>query len=50
MAVDEPVYENMIQERNVMVRMREGVHLAVDIYRPKAEGKHAGPVEHRTIG
>ncbi len=38
MALDEPVYENMIQERDVMVRMRDGVHLAVDVYRPKAGG------------
>ena len=40
MALDEPVYENMIQERDVMVRMRDGVHLAVDVYRPKAAGKY----------
>ena len=40
MAVNEPVYDNMIQERDVMVRMRDGVHLAVDVYRPKVEGKY----------
>ncbi|MBN1320365.1 MAG: CocE/NonD family hydrolase, partial [Thermoleophilia bacterium] len=40
MAVIEPVYENMIQERDVMVRMRDGVHLAVDVYRPKAPGTY----------
>jgi predicted acyl esterase len=40
MAVEEPVYENMIQERDVIVKMRDGVHLAVDIYRPKAPGKY----------
>ena len=40
MALDEPVYENIIQERDVMVRMRDGVHLAVDVYRPKAAGAH----------
>jgi uncharacterized protein len=40
MALDEPVYENMIQERDVMVEMRDGVHLAADIYRPKAEGAY----------
>ena len=40
MAVNEPVYDNMIQERDVMVRMRDGIHLAVDVYRPKAEGRY----------
>ena len=40
MALDEPVYENMIQERDVMVPMRDGVRLAVDVYRPKAAGAH----------
>ena len=40
MALDEPVYENMIQERDVMVKMRDGVHLAVDVYRPKAAGAY----------
>ena len=40
MALDEPVYENMIQERDVMVEMRDGVHLAADIYRPKSEGAY----------
>ena len=29
----------MVQERDVMVRMRDGVHLAIDIYRPGAQGK-----------
>ena len=32
-------YEKMIQERDVMVSMRDGIKLAVDIYRPDAEGK-----------
>ncbi|MFH0915693.1 MAG: CocE/NonD family hydrolase [bacterium] len=40
MALKEPVYDNMIQERDVMVKMRDGVHLAVDVYRPKAAGKY----------
>lgn len=35
----EPSYNKMKQERDVMVRMRDGVHLCVDIYRPDAEGK-----------
>jgi len=33
-----PVYENMIQERDVMVPMRDGVKLAVDVYRPAKPG------------
>ena len=28
MALKEPAYENMIQERDVMVRMHDGVHLS----------------------
>jgi len=32
--------EPIIIERNVMVSMRDGVKLATDIYRPKAEGKY----------
>ena len=27
MALQEPAYENMIQERDVMVRMRDGIHV-----------------------
>lgn len=34
-----PVYENMIQERDVMVPMRDGVRLAVDVYRPAMPGR-----------
>jgi predicted acyl esterase len=30
----------MIQERDVLVRMRDGVHLSVDVYRPTAPGKY----------
>jgi predicted acyl esterase len=35
----DPRYDKMIQERDVMVPMRDGVRLCVDIYRPDAEGK-----------
>ena len=35
----EPQYDKMIQEKDVMVPMRDGVHLCVDIYRPDAQGK-----------
>ena len=35
----EPVYKNMIQDKDVMVPMRDGVHLCVDAYRPDSEGK-----------
>ncbi len=30
----------MIQERDVPVRMRDGVHLSVDVYRPSAAGRY----------
>jgi len=30
----------MIQERDVLVKMRDGVHLSVDVYRPTASGKY----------
>ncbi len=33
----EPIYE-VIREENVMVTVRDGVKIAVDVYRPKAEG------------
>jgi len=35
----QPSYESMSQERDVMVPMRDGVHVCVDIYRPEAQGK-----------
>ena len=35
----EPLYKEMTQERDVMVPMRDGVHLCIDIYRPDAAGK-----------
>jgi putative CocE/NonD family hydrolase len=38
----EPTYEKMIQERDVMVPMRDGVHLCVDIYRPDSFEKFPG--------
>lgn len=34
-----PLYEKMIQQRDVMIPMRDGVHLCVDIYRPEASGR-----------
>jgi len=36
--LSQPVYK-VIEEKNVMVEMRDGVRLATDIYRPDAEGK-----------
>jgi len=30
----------MIQERDIAVRMRDGVHLSVDVYRPAGQGRH----------
>lgn len=33
------LYEKMIQEKDVMVSMRDGVRLCVDIYRPDAPGR-----------
>ena len=35
----EPTYDRMEQDRDVMVPMRDGVHLCVDIYRPDAPEK-----------
>ena len=35
----QPFYENMKQERDVLVPMRDGIHVCVDIYRPEASGK-----------
>jgi predicted acyl esterase len=34
-----PLFEKMKQERDVMISMRDGVRLAADIYRPDAPGK-----------
>lgn len=34
-----PSYDRMKQERDIMVSMRDGVHLCADIYRPDAPGK-----------
>ena len=30
----------MIQERDIAVRMRDGVHLSVDVYGPAAQGRY----------
>ena len=35
----EPTYEGLISERDIMVAMRDGVHLAVDVYRPDTAEK-----------
>jgi len=35
----QPSYDEITQQRDVMVPMRDGVHLCVDIYRPDAPGK-----------
>ena len=35
----QPSYDRMKQERDVMVPMRDGVHLCVDVYRPDAREK-----------
>lgn len=35
----QPLYEKMIQERDVMVAMRDGVNLCVDIFRPDSPEK-----------
>ena len=34
-----PVFNNMKRQSDVMVQMRDGVHLCIDIYYPDAEGK-----------
>jgi putative CocE/NonD family hydrolase len=39
MDTTKPLYEKMIQERDIMVPMRDGVKVAVGIYRPDAQGK-----------
>ena len=35
----EPEYDKMIKEKDVMVPMRDGVHLCADIYRPDSKEK-----------
>jgi predicted acyl esterase len=35
----EPVYDKMKRDRDVMIPMRDGVHLCVDVYRPDAREK-----------
>ncbi len=35
----EPTYSGMIAEKDVAVRMRDGINLSVDLYRPNAEGR-----------
>jgi putative CocE/NonD family hydrolase len=34
-----PTYEKMAQDRDVMVPMRDGIHLCVDVYRPGSAGR-----------
>ena len=38
----EVLADDIVVHRNVMVRMRDGVHLATDVYRPAVDGR---PVE-----
>ena len=35
-----PTHEGMIEDRDVVVPMRDGVKLSVDVYRPKEPGKY----------
>jgi predicted acyl esterase len=35
----QPLYDKMTWDRDVMVPMRDGVHICVDVYRPEAPGK-----------
>jgi len=35
----DPVHEKMIQERDVMVPMRDGIQVCVDVYRPDSPEK-----------
>jgi predicted acyl esterase len=35
----QPLYDKMTWDRDVMVPMRDGVHICVDVYRPEAQGK-----------
>ncbi|MFM9970063.1 MAG: CocE/NonD family hydrolase, partial [Burkholderiales bacterium] len=37
---DGPLPEGTIVEKDVMVRMKDGVHIACDVYRPKNPGKY----------
>ena len=39
LGISQPVYSDMVVELDVMVPMRDGVHLATDVYRPDAPGK-----------
>jgi uncharacterized protein len=38
--LEAPSHERMVTERNVMVPMRDGIHLATDIYKPATPGKY----------
>ena len=37
--ISKPVYKEIVSEKDVMVPVRDGVRIAVDIFRPKAKGK-----------
>ena len=37
---DGPLPEGTVVEKDVMVRMRDGVHIAADVYRPGKPGKY----------
>ena len=34
-----PEFEGFVEERDIKVRMRDGVHLSVDVYRPDTKEK-----------
>ncbi len=50
LGVDPGKGQAMVFEKNVMVPMRDGVKMATDIYRPKAEGKYPAILNRMPYG
>lgn len=48
--ISQPVYGKMKTEKDVYIPMRDGVHLAADIYRPDADGKFPALIAFQPFG
>lgn len=48
--ISQPVYSEMVTEKDVLIPMRDGVNLASDVYRPKADGRFPALLAFQPFG
>ena len=44
----QPIYGTKVEGLDMMIPMRDGVRLAVDVYRPDAQGRFPALARHRS--